>query len=147
MLVISGAILAVCAILFPLSFVLDPREHHISFSNELHVGVSRGRIDVFNQASYGPYRGSLIGLSDGEGGIIPTLQREIAVGDRLGIYVRYFRWNDPPWPLNVLWTVSVSLWWPIGAAGVSAIACWNYRTRRAMRERRIEPSAAEVELQ
>ncbi|QDV52245.1 hypothetical protein Enr17x_43050 [Gimesia fumaroli] len=99
-----STILMVCTVMLCLAKpVLNPWKHRVSFGHDFHVSVWDCRIAFFNDAEYGPYRGSLIKI-DNE----PKFDREIYWGDSWGIYYRYFRWQDG----TTLWTLMVSLLYP-----------------------------------
>ena len=104
--------LVITALLFLAGFVISPWDHYLSFGDGSHVSVwGRGidsRIVFFNDAEYGPYRGSIIGFRDADGKVFPPLERAEAFGDSWGIYYRYFEWSD-----SKLWTLMVTLWYPI----------------------------------
>ena len=110
--VVSTAMLAISVLLFLAGYVFSPWDHYMSFSDDSHVGVwARGldsRIVLFNDAEYGPYCGSIIGLVDVDGNVHRPLEHEEAFGDSWGIYYRYFQWPD-----SRLWTLMVTLWYPI----------------------------------
>jgi len=103
-----------------LSLALNPWDHRISVRDDFHVGLWRTRVVFFNDAEYGPYRGSIIGLVDSDGNVYPPLECEIKWGDSLGVYFRYFLRAD-----STLWTLMVSLLWPCGVFGLS-IAFWTF---------------------
>ncbi len=105
-------------ILLVLSLAMNPWDHRISLSDDFHVGLWAGRAVFFNDAEYGPYRGSIIGLTDSDGNADPPLEREIKWGDSLGVYFRYFRWPD-----STLWTLMVSLLWPLAIFGLPTAIC------------------------
>ena len=132
----SGGMLGVTVLLFIAGYVLNPSDHHISLGDSFHVGVSsRGldsRIVVFNDADYGAYEGSVIDLVDRDGRGDPTLKRKIGWGDSWGVYYRYFQWSD-----GTLWTLMISLWYPIALLAIMPavwFACEFSRSRRAFRE-------------
>jgi len=111
--VLSTVLLAVAMLLFLAGYVFSPWEQYLSFGGDFHIGVcARGldsRIVFFNDAEYGPYRGSIIGIVGADGNVYPPLERQRAFGDSWGIYYRYFQWSD-----STLWTLTVTLWYPIG---------------------------------
>jgi hypothetical protein len=154
-----SAILAVCTlILWLLTFSLNPWDHKVSLG-KIHVGVwegfsgdTLGRLVIFNDAKYGPYRGSIVSLAnekypskpvwvwrigenygigkendfDGKGEIELT---EIAA-DFPGIYYRHFQRPNEPQPL---WTLMMSLWYPLflfSILPVIWIIC-RWRSRRS----------------
>ncbi|WP_231742343.1 hypothetical protein, partial [Stieleria varia] len=110
--VFSTLMLAISILLFIVGYIVSPWDYHFSFSDDSHVGVwTRGldsRLVFFNDAEYGPYRGSIIGLVDADGNVYPPLEREEAFGDSWGIYYRYFKSSD-----STIWTLMVTLWYPI----------------------------------
>lgn len=130
----ASAVLAVGILLLGLTMrVAAPCELRLSLSPNLHIGVSSargsgalGRVEIFNDA-YGPYRGSIIGLVGADGEIYPPLDREIAWGDKWGVYYRYFRSQDG----SILWTLSVSLWYPLLASAAFPLGRLLWRCNRA----------------
>lgn len=64
---------------------IDPREQFVSLSRDCHLSVdARGadaRLEVFNDTSYGPYRGSIIGIAGDPNG--PMV---VGFGDTAGVY-------------------------------------------------------------
>ncbi|TWU36745.1 hypothetical protein Q31b_50270 [Novipirellula aureliae] len=119
--VISAAMLSVSVLLFLVGYITSPWDYHFSFSDDSHVGVwGRGldsRLVFFNNAEYGPYRGSIIGLVDADGSIYPPLEREESFGDSWGIYYRHFQCSD-----STLWTLMVTLWYPIAFFAIMPLA-------------------------
>ena len=116
--------------LFAASYnVGDPRKRHISLSRGFHVSLTeRGdfdaRIVFFSDAEYGPYQGSLVSVSAVDGSE-PEYPKSLGFGDLLGIYFRHFRWPD-----QVLWTLAVSLWYPILCSAFGAtVVTWRWRRR------------------
>ena len=88
---------------------------HLSLSPSFHFGVaSRGlesRLILFNDSQYGPYRGSIVrwwGVMN---------RSTTGFGDAFGIYYRHFVWSDG----RVLWTLFVSLWYPLVLFGTLAV--------------------------
>jgi hypothetical protein len=134
---ISAILLASTAILWAWSFWTDPRKDCLSFSGEFHVAVQDGRVSFFSDKEYGPYRGSISALTSPAWPIERIFSKQRAFGDTLGIYYRYFRWADSG---AVLWTLSVSLFYPmIAFAVLPTIWLWTWRRRvrsslRAIRE-------------
>ena len=113
--------LVLLVLLFLVGYIVKPSEYHFSFRDDLHVGVSsRGfdsRLVFFNDAEYGPYRGSVIELVGAEGSIHSPLEREESFGDSWGIYFRRFQWSG-----STLWTLVVSLWYPVALLAIIPIA-------------------------
>jgi hypothetical protein len=118
---------------------LDPAENHVSFGRTFHVSAEcrkfDSRIVFFNDSEYGPYCGSVIGLSDDDGNVYPPLERQLGFGNTWGIYYRYFRWSDA-----TLWTLTVSLWYPIVV--LSAIVI-GIKWRAARNDTRQPPETSE----
>ncbi|MBN1908231.1 MAG: hypothetical protein JW818_00700 [Pirellulales bacterium] len=125
----STVMLAISVLLFLLGYVISPWDHFLSFGDDCHVGVwGRGldsRIVFFNDAEEGPYCGSIIGLVDADGNVQPPLEREAAFGDAWGIYYRYFQWSD-----STLWTLTVTLWYPIAVFTIILVVSLLWWTRR-----------------
>lgn len=131
----ASAVFAVGVLLLSLMMrFAAPRDFRLSLTPALHFAVSNargsaglGRVEIFNDAEYGPYRGSIIGLVGADGKIDPPLDCEIAWGDAWGMYYRYFRWRDG----RILWTLSVSRWYPLLAAAALPFARLVRRRNRA----------------
>ena len=123
---LSTAMLTVMVVLFVAGIWINPRDHHLSLSDTFHVSVSgRGwdiRLVFFNDAEYGPYSGSVIGVVDNQGNVYPPLEREVSFGDTAGIYYRYFRWSGA-----TLWTLMLSLWYPIALFAILPLLWWVFR--------------------
>ena len=120
-------------VLWLATFVTNPWDHHVSLTNRIHIGVwggpggdTLGRLVIFNDAEYGPYRGSIIQLGDGKGNLYPRFDRELVWGDSFGVYYRYFRWPDG----RTLWTLMVSLWYPLLLFAVLPVV-WVFRQKRS----------------
>ena len=111
--------------LFGVSFLVNPWDYRISLNDDFHIGLLNGNIVFFNDAEYGPYRGSIIGLVDENGNVFPPLEREVRWGYTLGIYYRHFRWAD-----STLWTLNVLLLWPIAVFGITTRVVWLLEHRR-----------------
>ncbi|MEN6449977.1 MAG: hypothetical protein ABFC96_05770 [Thermoguttaceae bacterium] len=125
---IASTVLLACTIfLFIAGTIgLDPSHYRLSFKRDFHIGVSGGRIVLFN-SEYGPYHGSSIALADGAGNARLAVETT-AFGETLGIYYRHFRWLDSG---NVLWTAAISLAYPfMGFAVLPALWGW-FRWRHA----------------
>lgn len=88
---------------------LNPWDHYISLTPQLNIAVigddTIGRVVIFNDDAYGPYRGSMIDST--------TVIAEHHFGDTAGIYFRYFRWST-----GTLWTLMASFWYPAVLFGV-----------------------------
>lgn len=115
-------------ILSAATFMLDPWNHRVSLGSQFHVGVWRmrgdtlGRIMFFSDADYGPYRGSLIGLINGDD-IVSPFDRRVAWGDSCGVYYRWFHRPDG----TTLWTMALSLWYPLMAFLAISTVLSKYR--------------------
>ena len=126
---VSILIFATSAILFATGCFTDPWKHRVSVGDSFHIGVwNQGldsRIIFFNNAKYGPYRGSLIDVIDENGKRHSPPLEERAIGDSWGVYYRYFRWADV-----ALWTLMVTLWYPLSLSSlVLAMQFWKARLR------------------
>ena len=91
---------------------INPWDHYLSISQQFHIGIWGRGVDIrlvfFNDADYGPYRGSMISL-DGN----PPVDRAVYFGDTAGIYYRYFGVTD-----SSLWTLMLSIWYPIALLAI-----------------------------
>lgn len=87
-------------------YITDAWHHRLSITRSFHIGVCNTGLDsrlvFFNDAEYGPYRGSIVGLAGNQS------PHTNAFGDTLGVYYRHFTWPD-----SVHWTLAVSMWYPI----------------------------------
>lgn len=114
---VSMVLFVVTALLIVASYFFSPWEHYYaSFTERAHVGVWGRNFDpriVFFNDPDGPYSGSIIGFVDSEGNVHPPLIREEGFGDSWGIYYRYFQWADAK-----LWTLMVSLWYPLAVFAI-----------------------------
>jgi hypothetical protein len=122
-LVVCGAIFALVA-----ARSVDPRQQFVSLSNAFHLSIygdgAGGRLWVFNDSSYGPYMGSVIGIAGD-----PNGPKVSGVGDMAGVYYRMIRWPNGA----VLWTLSFSLWYPLLFALPVPIVWLIRRTRHTRR--------------
>ena len=129
---ISAILLVGTAMLWVWSYWTDPRKECLSFSGDFHVAVRSGRVSFFSDKEYGPYRGSIIALTSPERPAERIFAERRGFGDTAGIYYRYFRWADSG---AVLWTVSVSLVYPLIVFMLSptlpAWKWWRHRARQA----------------
>jgi hypothetical protein len=152
---VSAVFIGCTVALWLATFAFSPWDHRLSFTHHFHVSVwsgfngdTLGCLVLFNNAEYGPYRGSIIALVDTNH---PSSKRgwsigdydigqitdfdgrgEIAVRERVcdlpGIYFRHiWRANqDSP-----LWTFMVSLWYPLllfsVLLGVWIVRRWRLR--------------------
>jgi hypothetical protein len=81
---------------------------------------------LYNDAQYGPYRGSIIAMeSPGH----PSGIVEHSFGTRAGIYYRHFHFPNG----YVLWTFAISIFYPLGIAMAFPIAwlCVNFRHNKS----------------
>ncbi len=132
----STVMLAISVLLFFVGYIVSPWDYHLSFSDDCHIGVwARGldsRLVCFNDATHGPYRGSISGLVDADGNIYPPLEREESFGDSWGIYYRQFQGSD-----STLWTLMVTLWYPIALFAIMPVVnlvCSTVRRRMSTQE-------------
>lgn len=122
-----SALLLVCTIVVWIwSFWADARKDRLSFSNDFHVGVDSGRIEFFSDEN-GPDHGGMIALTSPHRSIEGIFAKQQMFGDTLGIY--YFRWADSG---AVLWTLSVSLFYPVAVFSIPPLVwTWHLWRRRA----------------
>jgi hypothetical protein len=133
---ISGVLAAVAIVLWLVTFFASPR---LPLTRHFNLGIWKGfggqkfgMLEIFNDSQYGPYTGSIIALSDdkyppkyvwlwriGENYEIAkqivfdgngAIQVTETGADFPGIYYRHFQWPNSPQPL---WTLMVSLWYPL----------------------------------
>jgi hypothetical protein len=127
--VLCAVPLTISLLLLLVAPFLNPADNYLSFGRDFHVSAEcrkfDSRIVFFNDTAYGPYRGSVIGLSDDDGNAYPPLQRQLAFGGAWGVFYRYFRWTDA-----TLWTLTVSLWYPIVILSAIVIGVTWGRGRR-----------------
>ena len=124
---LSALAFCLVALAWILAGIVEPRRQHLSFSSRFHLSIlARGadaRMVIFNDASYGPYRGSIIGIAGN-----PNNPKVSGVGDVAGVYYRHIRWPDG----ESLWTLALSLAYPLLLAGVLPVAWLIRRTRLTM---------------
>ena len=135
--ILSTVLLALTVLMFTGSICideLDAYEHHLSITNNFHVGFCDGFVAFFNKPE-GPYVGGVICLSGGSG---YTRMDKAGFGRTLGIYYRYFRFWDSG---EIVWTLMVSLVYP---AAIFSILPVTWLWRRWRRVRRL-PTGSTVE--
>ena len=107
---------------------VDPRKQFISLSSGCHLSIdARGadpRVHVFNDSSYGPYAGSIVGIVGD-----PNRPKVSGFGDLAGVYYRMIRWSSG----RSLWTLSLSLIYPLLLAAVVPVV-WLLRRSRHLRQ-------------
>lgn len=121
----------VCLVLsvsiFAASFILNPKSQYLSLGKSLHVSAeSRGldsRVVIFNDSEFGPYHGSTLGIEE------DTFPQKKGFGDTWGVYYRQFEWPD-----STLWTLTVSVWYPIVIFAIIAATFFARRNIRPMEE-------------
>ncbi len=108
---------------------VDPARQFLSLGRGCHTSIdvrsSDPRLEIFNDATYGPYRGSIIEVT------APGHPSQVksAEFDFLGIYYRHIRWPNGA----TLWTLSISL---VYFAVMSAVLPIVWIVRRSRRPRR-----------
>jgi len=151
---LASAFFAVCVLaLWLATFAITPWDHRVSLTDRFYVSVwsgfggdTLGRLVIFSDAHYGPYRGSIIGIG-GENthevrwgwqaghydfGKI-TFTNPSGTVDRLrlcdlpGVYFRHFDIHDQA---HTLWTLMISLWYPLIAFTILP-AIWIFRRWRS----------------
>lgn len=123
----SAVALCLIAVAWLAAAGVDPRRQAVAVPGgflSLHArGIDR-RVELFSDAANGPYHGSIIGITSRAGrtnGPATT-----AFGDTAGVYYRRFRWPDG----RELWTLSVSLLYPLALAGIVPLIWLARRVRR-----------------
>jgi hypothetical protein len=119
-------------------FVTNPCDHRLSVTESFHVGIwggfdgpTFGCLMFFNNAQYGPYRGSIIGLSAGPDD--PPQYQLSAWGDwdYSGVYSRHIYWPDSD---TTLWTLAISLLYPLFLFAMLPLAwMWRHWSARRLR--------------
>lgn len=124
-------------------FVINPWDHRLSVTESFHIGIwggfdgpTFGCLVFFNNGQYGPYRGSIIGLSAGPDDP-PQFQRT-AWGDLdySGLYYRHIHWPDSN---TTLWTLAISLLYPFFLFAVLPLL-WMWRRWSARRYGKCRPT-------
>ena len=142
------------------TFAVSPWDHRVSFTNRFNVSVwsgfngdTLGRLVIFSDAEYGPYRGSIMNIggentredfwgwhkADYDFGR-STFTNPNGTVDRLrlcdlpGVYFRHF---DIHGQAHTLWTLIISLWYPLIAFSILP-AIWTCRRWRS----RYKPNVA-----
>ena len=119
-----------------LTLALNPWDHHVTINPDCRLGVWSGFSDgidpvlvFFNRQvgcdhDHGPYRGSLITV---EGDPWPPVVTGVD-WDFPRIYYRHIRsgWDD-----SVVWTLMVSLWYPLILCAIGPIIWGVFRWRRS----------------
>ncbi len=113
--IVLTVVIVVLTAIWLFSYTLDGGAQHVSLTRTFHVNLSEGCVSCFNDSAYGPYRGSIIAIVDREGHTHPDFLRRTA-WSLPGFYYRCFRTES-----DTLWTLTVSLLWPISGATVSLL--------------------------
>lgn len=125
---LSAALLVFAVLLGLVGSQLNPWDHYVSCHQRLHFGVwGRGGLHtvlvIFNDAGYGPYRGSLIQVVLDDGQAYPKLISERGY-DAPGIYYRFFHFPDG----TILWTLMLSVWYFMAGASIVPLI-WGVMNR------------------
>ena len=134
----SAILLVVSVLLFLAGFAANPLERRLSVTEDFHICLwlyrdTDVRLVFFNDHDYGPYFGSIIGMVDDQGNVYPPIARESRWGDCCGVYWRYFHWKEA-WGQKdpVLWTLMVTLWYPLILFSVLPVLWFWLRCRRPL---------------
>jgi hypothetical protein len=137
LLVLCSTIVFIATIIaWSVAWRVSPRQEFVSVSSDCHFSIDarsfagndglEARLEIYNDASYGPYSGSIIAVTfPGKPMLDP---KEIAFGDTAGIYYRNFHWKNGA----RLWTLSLSLIYPL-IASLILPAIRLFRRRRKTR--------------
>jgi hypothetical protein len=105
---------------------VDPIKRHLSLSHGCHLSIDTSlfgpSFEIFNDADYGPYRGSIIEVT----GPRHSLQVKATGFIFPGIYYRLFRWPNG----TSLWTVSLSLVYPLLFSAILPVVAFARYVRR-----------------
>ncbi len=132
----STVLMGLCLSLFVATICihqLDASEHHLSITNDFHVGFRGGCIAFFSDA-HGPYQGSIMLLV----GSSPPRVDQAGFDLPLGIYYRYYRFWDSG---KVVWTLMVWLLDPatiFSVLPVTWLLCHWRQSQRASKDSRAE---------
>jgi hypothetical protein len=135
---VSAALLLSTIALWLATFAVNPWEHHLSLTDSFHVGLwggvdgpTFGRLVFFNDGEYGPYRGSIVWLTDAQGNS-HSEDRLTGWGDSFGVYYRHFCLADTG---RTLWTLMISLLYPFGLFAILPLAWgwWRWRSAFCLR--------------
>ncbi len=122
----SAIVICLVAVAWCAAGTVDPRRQFVSLSDGCHLSIhARGadaRVQVFNDSSYGPYGGGVIGIAGD-----PNGPKVSGIGDVAGIYYRMIRWPDG----RSIWTLSLSLAYPLLLA-MPLPLIWVIRRSRAV---------------
>ncbi len=92
----------------------------LSLGKHFHISLEDGSIVFYNSDNYGPYRGSMLSM-----GFDPDAPTVNGFGMWAGIYLRDIRWPNG----DRLWTLFVTLWYPVIIFGLGTTA-YEYRRFR-----------------
>jgi hypothetical protein len=126
--VVSAVLLGITLVLSAASFVFYTPDYHLSLSDGFHVGLCTfgdewvGRVAFYNNAEYGPYRGSLLFLEEP-----PPMPRRVDFRCRYRICYCDYLWEDGV----ALWTLIISLWYPIVLFGTLPLI-WGWQNQGAI---------------
>ena len=125
---LSAAVFFLLIVAWLLASGVDSRRQFLRLSRGCHLSIDAwgadARLEIFNNASYGPYRGSIVDIIAGR----PSSVQMIGFGDQAGIYYRWIHWPSG----QTTWTISLSLLYPLLAASVLPII-WSARRLRGNR--------------
>jgi hypothetical protein len=126
-----------------IGFFINPLDHHLSVTESFHIGIESGPdglifgcVVFFNNGQYGPYRGSIIGLSAGPDDTLPYQRTAWGDLESSGVYYRHIYWPDSDTPL---WTLAISLLYPfLLFAVVPLVWMWRRWSARCPKNRPTE---------
>jgi len=107
--------------LWAVSWWADPERHSWSLGEHCYIGAFDGCLELYSD-SFGPYHGGIIAL---DGQRIPWERHGFRV---CGLYYCFIKRLDTG---GVLWTVSVSLWYPMLLFGLLPAICRWKQWRRS----------------
>ena len=129
---VSVALLVATLVLTVGGIWLNPSDHHLSLGERFHIGVGGHgwdrRLVLFSDGEGGPYAGSVVSLLGADGDVRPALDHLTGFGDTAGIYYRYIRSPDA-----TVWTLTLSLWYPIVLFAILPAIWWTRKERRRER--------------
>jgi len=101
------------------------------------VTVLAPRLELFNDAKFGPYHGQILDVAVPEGYPPRPGVKWVGFGETAGIYFRWIRWPNG----RLVWTLALSLMYPLLASAVIPFIWLARRYRRTPRGFPIELSA------
>ncbi len=136
---VSTLLLACSLALFIAGWHVDAYNHSIHVRDDFHIGLVHRDFDTgiaFFSDEFGPYNGGVIALT-AKGDPSP-FEKKLGF-DAWGIYYRYFKFRIVD-PGRVLWTLRISLWYPIAVFSILPSIWLARKYRRHANQPESDPS-------